>query len=174
MSKKSTDPVKIWSSFQLWHFFKVAQSYPHGPKLAQLTVLCRASVSSGVFPRRWKSANIVPIFKKGEKKIPSNYRSVSLLPLFGKVLERVVYDQLFRYASAVIGAEQHGFMPQRSCATNLDVYLRSAWEVISDGYQTDAIYTDYPASFQSHYSQAKRIVSCAWFCTKMVCLVSFQ
>ena len=39
MPKKSTDPLKIWSSFQLWHFFKVAQSYPHGPKLAQLTVL---------------------------------------------------------------------------------------------------------------------------------------
>ena len=114
-----------------------------------LAILCRASVSSGVFPKRWKSANIVPIFKKGDKKIPSNYRSVSLLPLFGKVLERVVYDQLFRHASPVIGAEQHGFMPQRSCATNLAVYLRSAWEAISDGYQTDAIYTDYSAAFQS-------------------------
>ena len=53
MPKKSTNPFKIWSNFQLWHFmtqlwhnydtimtlFKVAQSYPHGPKLAQLTVL---------------------------------------------------------------------------------------------------------------------------------------
>ena len=61
----------------------------------------------------------------------------------------VVYDQLFRHASPVIGAEQHGFMLQRSCATNLAVYLRSAWEAISDGYQTDAIYTDYSAAFQS-------------------------
>ena len=41
MAKKSTDPFKIWSIFQLWHFFKVAQSYPHGPKLAQLTVPIR-------------------------------------------------------------------------------------------------------------------------------------
>ena len=114
-----------------------------------LAILCRASVSSGVFPKRWKSANIVPIFQKGDKKIPSNYRSVSLLPLLGKVLERVVYDQLFRYVSPVISAEQHGFMPQRSCVTNIAIYLRSAWEVISDGCRTDAIYTDYSAAFQS-------------------------
>ena len=114
-----------------------------------LAILCRASVSSGVFPKRWKSANIVPIFKKGDKKLPSNYRSISLLPLFGKVLERVVYDQLFRHVSSVISAKQHGFMPKRSCMTNLAVYLRSAWEAISDGYQTDAIYTDYSAAFQS-------------------------
>ena len=60
-----------------------------------------------------------------------------------------MYDQLFRHVSPVISAEQHGFMPQRSCVTNIAIYLRSAWEAISDGYQTDAIYTDYSAAFQS-------------------------
>ena len=39
MPKKSTDPLKIWNYFQLWQLFKVAQSYPHGPKLAQLTAV---------------------------------------------------------------------------------------------------------------------------------------
>ena len=63
--------------------------------VAPLVKIFRLSVGSGVFPKRWKQANIIPIYKKGDKKLPSNYRSVSLLPLFGKVLERVVYDQLF-------------------------------------------------------------------------------
>ena len=45
--------------------------------------------------------------------------------------------------------EQHGFIPKRSCVTNLATYLKHAWEAISDGYQTDAIYTDYSAAFQS-------------------------
>ena len=49
-----------------------------------ITKLCNASVRSGVFPERWKQANIIPIYKKGDKRQPSNYRSVSLLPLFGK------------------------------------------------------------------------------------------
>ena len=114
-----------------------------------LAILCRASVASGVFPNRWKGANIVPIFKKGDRRDPNNYRSVSLLPLFGKVLERIVFDQLFRHVSPVISAEQHGFMPRRSCMTNLAVYLRSAWDAISEGSQLDAIYTDYSAAFQS-------------------------
>ena len=114
-----------------------------------VTKICNASISSGVFPERWKQANIIPIFKKGDKKDPSNYRSVSLLPLFGKILERLVYDQLYRHVSPALCSEQHGFIPRRSCMTNLAVYLQSAWEAISDGYQTDAIYTDYSAAFQS-------------------------
>ena len=106
-------------------------------------------MSTGVFPERWKQANIIPIFKKGDKKLPQNYRSVSLLCLFGKVLERVVYDQLSTHVASVMCSEQHGFIPKRSCVTNLAVYLKSAWEAISEGYQMDAIYTDYSAAFQS-------------------------
>ena len=56
-----------------------------------LTKICQLSVMSGEFPKRWKQANIIPLYKKGDKREPSNYRSVSLLPLFGKILERVVY-----------------------------------------------------------------------------------
>ena len=106
----------------------------------QHLVICNVSISTGVFPERWRRANIIPIFKKGDKKDPSNYRSVSLLPLFGKILERLVYDQLYRHVSPALCNEQHGFIPRRSCITNLAVYLQSAWEAISDGYQTDVIY----------------------------------
>ena len=114
-----------------------------------ITKICSASVSCGVFPERWKQANIIPIHKKGDKRMPSNYRSVSLLLLFGKILERVVFDELYCHVSAVLCDEQHGFIPGKSCSTNLAVFLKTAWEAISDGYQTDAIYTDYSAAFQS-------------------------
>ena len=46
-------------------------------------------------------------------------------------------------------AHKHGFIPRRSCTTNLTIYLKHAWEAMSDGYQTDVIYTDYSAAFQS-------------------------
>ena len=74
---------------------------------------------------------------------------MSLLSIFGKILERVVYDQLYCHVSSVICVEQHGFVPRRSCATNLAMFLKTAWEAISGGYQTDTIYTDYSAAFQS-------------------------
>ena len=114
-----------------------------------LTKICSMSVASGVFPERWKRANIVPIFKKGDKKSAENYRSVSLLPLFAKILEKVVYDQLYRHVEPALCNEQHGFVPGRSCTSNLAVFLTSAWEAISEGYQTDTIYTDFTAAFQS-------------------------
>ena len=114
-----------------------------------LSKLCALSLRQGVFPKRWKQANIVPIFKKGDKKAPENYRSVSLLPLFGKVLEKVMYDDLLCHVSPVLSEAQHGFLPRRSCVSNLATYLHHAWTSILDGSQTDAIYTDFSAAFQS-------------------------
>ena len=114
-----------------------------------LAKLCNMSLRLGLFPSKWKQANIVPMHKKGDKKDPRNYRSVSLLPLFGKVMEKIVFDELLRHAAPVLSSAQHGFLPGRSCITNLTTYLHSAWGSISDGCQTDAIYTDFSAAFQS-------------------------
>lgn len=114
-----------------------------------LAKLCTMSLLQGTFPKRWKQANIMPIFKKGDRKVPENYRSVSLLPLFGKVLEKIVYDALMSHVSPVLSSAQHGFLPRRSCDTNLATYLHHAWSSMSDGCQTDAIYTDFSSAFQS-------------------------
>ena len=51
------------------------------------------SITSRTFPNACKVAKLKPIFKKGKKSDPSNYRPISLLPLISKVLEMVVHDQ---------------------------------------------------------------------------------
>ena len=114
-----------------------------------ITKLCRLSLEQGVFPSRWKRANIVPIFKKGAKSCASNYRSVSLTPLFSKVLEKVVYTSLLAHVRPVLSDQQHGFMSGRSCVTNLGSMLSVAWSNISAGSQTDVVYTDFSLAFQS-------------------------
>ena len=114
-----------------------------------LTILFGKSLERGVFPGRWAEANIVPIYKKGCRKLPENYRSISLLPLFGKILERCVYDILLNHVRPILDPRQHGFVPNRSCDTNLATLLKTAWESLSSGHQTDVIYTDYSAAFQS-------------------------
>ena len=111
--------------------------------------LCRLSLEQGVCPKAWKRANVVPIFKKGDKSCAMNYRSVSLLPLFSKVLERVVFSTLVSHVRPALSCQQHGFMPGRSCITNLGSMLHTAWDNISAGSQTDVIYTDYSSAFQS-------------------------
>ena len=49
------------------------------------------------FPNLWKKANIVPIHKKGEIDLIKSYCQVSLLPIFGKIFERLIFNSLFKY-----------------------------------------------------------------------------
>ena len=58
-----------------------------------LIEICNLSITSRTFPNACKVAKFRPIFKKGKKTDPSNYRPISLLPLISKVLERVIHDQ---------------------------------------------------------------------------------
>ena len=47
-------------------------------------------IESGIFPTEWKMANVVPIHKRDDKQNVKNYRPVSLLPIFGKIFERLI------------------------------------------------------------------------------------
>ena len=68
---------------------------------------------TGTFPLEWKKGNVVPIFKKGDKHIYKNYRPVSLLPILGKILERLVFIKMFPFfiENRLIAANQSGFKP---------------------------------------------------------------
>ena len=68
------------------------------------------------FPTNWKRANVVPVFKKGDRKDPANYRPV--LSNCSKIVERVACDQLIAHVSPVLSPAQHGFLAGRSCETN--------------------------------------------------------
>ena len=52
------------------------------------------SLKQGIFPRSLKIARVVPVFKSGEESIISNYRPISILPCFSKLLERIMYNRL--------------------------------------------------------------------------------
>ena len=114
-----------------------------------LEIICTLSVDQGVFPQPWKDANIIPVHKKGDKANPSNYRGISLLPLCSKVLEKVVCDALLAHCLPSLPSTQHGFLPNRSCVSNLSIFLKHSWDSIQDGTQTDSIYTDYSSAFTS-------------------------
>ena len=114
-----------------------------------LEIICNLSVRSGVFPTIWKRANVIPVYKKGSKKLPENYRPVSLLAISSKVLEKVVCEGLLRACLPALPDSQHGFLPKRSCVTNLTCFMDHCWLSLAKGLQTDAIYTDYSSAFTS-------------------------
>jgi hypothetical protein len=59
-----------------------------------LTKIYQQSINTGLIPEDWKHANIVPIFKKGDRSKPSNYRPVSLTPVASKILEHIIVSQI--------------------------------------------------------------------------------
>ena len=77
----------------------------------QLVYLFNLSFSTSTFPDEWKQATVIPLFKGGDKTEVSNYRPISLLPLPGKLLEKVVHSKLsvFLEGNKLISANQSGF-----------------------------------------------------------------
>ena len=86
-----------------------------------LTIIFNKSIESGIVPEDWRQANVAPIFKKGEKYRPSNYRPVSLTCICCKLLEHIVVRSLMEPLenNKILYDWQHGFRSKRSTETQL-------------------------------------------------------
>ncbi len=62
-----------------------------------LTSIFSKSILTGIYPNDWKAAKVTPLFKKGLKSDPNNYRPISVIPVVSKVFEKNVYNQLYNY-----------------------------------------------------------------------------
>ena len=81
-----------------------------------LKIIFEDSLKCGVFPEIWKKANVVSVHKKGDKTLVKNYRPISLLPIFGKIFERVIYNSIFNYfiSNKLFTPSQSGFFYQET------------------------------------------------------------
>ena len=86
-----------------------------------LKIIFEQSLKENKFPEVWKKANIVPVHKKEDKNLIKNYRPVSLLPIFSKIYERVIYNVLFNYFkdNKLCAPSQSRFLPGDSCIAQL-------------------------------------------------------
>ena len=89
-----------------------------------LQIIFKNILSTRIYPDMWKLANVTPIFKKGDKQLIKNYRPISLLPICGKILEKIIFNQLYSYlhTNNLITKNQSGFRPGDS-TTNQLLYL---------------------------------------------------
>ena len=81
--------------------------------LKPLELIFKSCIESGKFPIEWKKANVVPVHKKNNKQLIENYRPISLLPVCGKILERIIYNKMFEFFSEnelSIRAQTRGLM----------------------------------------------------------------
>ena len=109
-------------------------------------------MESQEIPEDWRMANICALFKKGSKKLPNNYRPVSLTSQVVKIFERAILEQLLQFSRDynIFTCHQHGFQAGCSCLTNLLECLND-WTQDFGHPQTgiDIIYTDFKKAFDS-------------------------
>ncbi|GAB0203341.1 mitochondrial enolase superfamily member 1 [Grus japonensis] len=91
-------------------------------------------------PVDWRSANVMPIYKKGQKEDLDNYRPVSL----GKVMEQIILSAITWHVqdNQVIRPSQHGFMKGRSCLTNLISFYYKVTCLVDEG-KAVSVYLDF-------------------------------
>ena len=109
--------------------------------------LFNKSLQQGTVPQDWKLANVVPVYKKGDKEYTENYRPISLLPIISKVLERYIFMNIRQHFSGIIYDHQHGFLQGKSCVTNLLEALDYIGACLDKGGQVDMVYLDMSKAF---------------------------
>jgi hypothetical protein len=129
-----------------------------GETLAQIF---NKSMQTGEVPQEWRDALIVPLFKKGIRSEPGNYRPVSLTSVVCKVMERIIKDNIVKHLNDhdIIKDSQHGFTRGRSCLTNLLEFFEEVYERIDEGKPVDVIYLDFAKAFDKvpHVRLAKKL-----------------
>ena len=124
-----------------------------------LANLFNLSLEEGIVPSEWKEANITPLFKKGSRKKPENYRPVSLTSVVRKLLETLISDHMveFLVKHKLINTSQHGFLKARSCLTNLLCFLEEITKWVDDGSPVDVFYLDFISYRKKDIDKLERI-----------------
>ena len=98
--------------------------------LKPLTILFQNSTKSSCYPVIWKRSNIIPVHKKNDKQLVKNYRPISLLPIFGKIFEKIIFDRLYNFLlqEELLNPNQSGFRPSDSCVNQLIAITHEIFE----------------------------------------------
>ena len=116
-----------------------------------LSLVFTKSVKEGYLPYQWKRANVCPIFKKGNRSDPANYRPVSLTSIVCKIMERIISESIMEHTKAndLQCPQQHGFTSGKSTVTNL-LEATNIWtEALGHQAPVDIIYLDYAKAFDT-------------------------
>ena len=114
-----------------------------------LQVIFSKSFEAGEVPLDWKKAHVTPIFKKGERYLPSNYRPVSLTCIASKIMEHIVTKHIMNHLEKhrILTDHQHGFRSKKSTETQLLCFAQDIYNNMRKNQQTDVIVMDFAKAF---------------------------
>ena len=117
--------------------------------IGPLTHIMNLSLSSGLVPEQMKVARVIPLFKSGTLSLFTNYRPVSVLPVFSKFLERIVYKRLDSFLNEykILSCNQCGFTKNHSTAYALIQLYDKLSNAIDQGKVTLGLFIDLSKAF---------------------------
>jgi Reverse transcriptase (RNA-dependent DNA polymerase)/Endonuclease-reverse transcriptase len=109
------------------------------------------SLSKGIFPEAWKVSTIIPIQKVQNTKKGEEYRPINMLPIYEKIIEKVVYKQLkdFVDINSVLCENQSGFRAKHSCETALQMLLTNWKEELDTNKIIVSVFLDFKRAFET-------------------------
>ena len=116
-----------------------------------LNIIFNRSLESSELPDEWKKGKITALFKKGSKKVASNYRPVSLTSIVCKCLEKIVRERIISFMKneKLFSNRQYGFISGRSIQLQLLEVLDKWTEALDEGHSIDCVYMDYAKAFDT-------------------------
>ena len=119
--------------------------------LTPLRHICNTSLSQGIFPDEMKIARIIPLFKSGDKQNVSNYRPISLLPQFSKILEKIFNNRLMNFLNSnnLLYLRQYGFRKNMSTSMAIMELVENITNAIDNGKFTIGVFIDLKKAFDT-------------------------
>ena len=116
-----------------------------------LQIIFTQSLTTGVLPPDWLSANICPVYKKGSRSSPCNYRPISLTPICSKIMEHIIYHSIMNHLNLnnILIDNQHGFRANHSCTTQLIAFIEDVSHALDHQKQVDIILLDFSKAFDT-------------------------
>ena len=115
------------------------------------SLIVNKSFAAGIFPSEFKNAVIVPVFKKGDKLDINNYRPISILPLFSKVIERCVARRLVSFLDefSILHRNQYGFLKGLSTVDAIIDFSEYIYENLENKNHIVSVFIDYRKAFDT-------------------------
>ena len=120
-----------------------------------LELIFQQAMESGSFPSELKKGNLAPIHKKDDKQCLKNHRPISLLPICGKIFEKLIFNEMFKFfiENELISPNQSGFKPGDSCINQLVAITHEIYKSFDDGFEVRGVFRDISRAFEKVWDE---------------------
>ena len=125
---------------------------PGGPTIASIiSILFNKSINQGIFPSALKNAKVIPIHKGDSLFETSNYRPISLLPIFSKIFEKLMYTRIFSFVKKhnILYENQFGFQKKMSTEMAVNALINNIITTYENKEQSVCIFLDFAKAFDT-------------------------